>query len=152
MSTGEKVKKEEVVKPEEEVAEVPEVQPVDVEEAEAEMVEVEEEAPAEVVEEEKPPVEEEAVAEEAVAPEEALPNIFVSDSSTPPKSLTGPRILYVLDEKRCYPMNNEVNAWVHEHNVPIKVPTEVEAQIKEFEIEGQNTLPDLAQLTKKLEA
>lgn len=156
----EEVETEEVVEPEEEVAEVPEVQPVDVEEAEAEMVVAEEEAPAEekpVVEEEvpeeKPPVEEEAVAEEAAPPEEALPNIFVSDCSTPPRSLTGARTLVVVDEKKAYPMNNAVNAWVREHDIPIKAPTpELGAKIKELGIEGLTKLPDLAELTKKLEA
>jgi len=123
---------EEVVEPEEEV---PEVKPVEPEEAPEELAEEEEEAVAEA-----PPVEE-------------LPNIFVADSSTPPRSLTGPRVLYVVDEKKAYPMDANVNRWVLEHDVPIKVPTpELDAKIKELGVEGQTTLPDLSELTKKLEA
>ena len=134
----EEVKTEEVVEPEEEV---PAVRPVEPGEAPEELGEAE-------VEEK-----EEAVAE--AAPVEELPNIFVADSSTPPGSLTGPRILYVVDEKKAYPMNNEVNRWVREHDIPIKTPDEVaelEAKIKEVGIEGQTNPPDLAKLTEKLEA
>ena len=122
---------EEVEEPEEEI---PEVKPVEPEEAPEELEEEEEAVP------EAPPVEE-------------LPNIFVSDSSTPPRDLTGPRILVVVDEKKAYPMDANVNRWVLEHDVPIKVPTpELDAKIKELGVEGQTTLPDLAELTKKLEA
>lgn len=92
----------------------------------------------------KPPLEEE------VAPPEVLPNIFVIDSSSPVGALTGPRRLIVLGEKKAYPMNLAVNAWVRDNNIPIKESTaELEEKVADFT--GETTFPDLAELTKKLE-
>ena len=119
------------------------------EELETEEVAAEPEAPTEAVDETvEPPAE---VAEEEKPPVEALPNIFVSDSSTPPGSLSGPRCLIVVDEKKSYPMNEEVNAWVREHDIPIKIPTpELVDQMNALGLTGQTALPDLTELVKKL--
>lgn len=142
----EELETEETVEPKEEAP---------TEEVAAEPETVEPEAPEEVVEpetveapEEEPPAK---VAEEEKPPVEALPNIFVSDSSTPPRSLAGPRTLIIVDEKKNYPMNAEVNTWVREHDIPIKVPTpELIDQINALGLTGQAAFPDLTELTKKL--
>ena len=138
----EEVETEEVeeVAEEEVAAEEPEVvQPIE---------EVSEEvAPPEVAEEE---VVEEKL-EEVAPPVEALPNIFVADYSIPPGTLSGGRTLVVVDEKKAYPMSEEVNAWVLSHGIPIKIPTpEIERQMKKLGIVGQTTFPNLAALAEKL--
>ena len=153
MREEEKLETEETVEPEEEtpeeeVAEPETVEPEEAPEEEA-PIEVEEPEVTEEVVEEKAPVEEEAVAEEAAA--EALPNIFVADSSIPPGTLSGGRVLVVVDEKKAYPMSEEVNAWVLSHGVPIKVSTpELGRQMKELGIVGQTNFPDLTALAEKL--
>lgn len=114
---------------------MPEEEPGTEEETETET----EEVPVETVEEEKP------------VTAEPLPIIFVVDSSKPTGSLTGPRALIVVDEKNSYPMNDDVNTWVRDHNIPIKKPTrKLDNQIKKLGITGQTRSPDLAALEKKL--
>ena len=92
------------------------------------------------------PLPEEEIAE---APIEEFPNIFVIDQSEPFGSLTGPRRLLVVDEKKCWPMDEAVNTWVREHNIPIKEST-VELEEKVADFVGETTIPDLAKLTEKL--
>lgn len=98
---------------------------------------VEEKAPTEVVEEAPAPVEE--------APK--VPNIFVHEEQPYTGTLTGPRLLVVVDEGKGYPMDESANNWVREHNIPIlsEMPEGVKA-------EGASEYADLTNLTRKLEA
>ena len=101
-------------------------------------------------EEEPTEVTEPSEEEEAPAPvEEArkVPNIFVVEAEPHTGSLTGPRVLVVVDEGKAYPMDESANGFVRQHNVPIlaKMPEGIK-------LEGATTYADLAELTKKLEA
>ena len=81
--------------------------------------------------------------------EEELPKIFVIDQSEPFGSLTGPRRLCCSDEKKCWPMDEAINAWVRDKNIPIKESTpELEEKVVDFA--GETTFPDLAKLTEKI--
>jgi len=91
-------------------------------------------------------VEEAHVEEKAPAPVE-VPNIFVHEEQPYTGTLTGPRLLVVVDEGKGYPMDEATNNWVREHNIPIlaEMPEGVKA-------EGALGYADLAELTRKLEA
>ena len=101
-------------------------------------------------EEVKEEVPEEAYPEEAPAPvEEApkVPNIFVHEPAPNTGTLTGPRLLVVVDEGKGYPMDESANIFVRQNKIPIL------AEIPEgITLEGADHYADLAELTKKLEA
>ena len=107
------------------------------------VVEVKKGMSEEEEEEEAKPLPEEEVAEEEP------PKIFVIDQSEPFGSLTGPRRLCCSDERKCWPMDEAVNAWVRDKNIPIKESTpELEEKVVDFA--GETTFPDLAKLAEKL--
>ena len=100
--------------------------------------------------EESEEVKEEEVTEEAVEEahvEEArkVPNIFVHEAEPHTGTLTGPRVLVVIDEGKAYPMDESANAFVRANNIPIL------AEMPEgVTIEGSATYADLSELAKRV--
>jgi len=104
----------------------------------------EEAKPVEEAPEEMPtPIEEGEVAEE----KPKIPNVFVHEPAPHTGSLTGPRLLVVVDEGKGYPMDDAADRWVREHNIPIlgEMPEGVE-------VAGAERCANLVELAKKLEA
>lgn len=101
----------------------------------------EEEGPTEVTE----PREEAAPVEEA--PKVPVPNIFVHEPAPHTGTLTGPRLLVVVDEGKGYPMDDAADRFVREHNILILADMPESIQIV-----GAECCADLVALSKKLEA
>ncbi len=92
------------------------------------------------------PVVEEAPTEEAPTEEPVkVPNIFVHEAEPYTGTLTGPRVLVVIDEGKAYPMDESANAFVRANNIPIlaKMPEGVT-------VEGSVTYADLSELAKRV--